>query len=127
MSAEKVDKTIEISLLADFYGDLLTPRQRELLMLYYEENYTLAEIAEELSITRQAVHLSIQKTEAILHDYEAKLGVVRRYQAISELAEHALDALDALQSHLDSDVYGNDVIAAARFDEIRKNLLQMKE
>lgn len=77
------EKMIEISLLYDFYGQLLTPKQQTILKLYYEDNYTLAEIAEELGITRQAVHDSIKKTDKILHDYEEKLGLTHKFEETS--------------------------------------------
>lgn len=69
-----------IALLFDFYGPLLTQRQQELVRSYYLEDLTLAEIAGEGGVSRQAVHDLIKRSEAALHDYEERLGFVREHQ-----------------------------------------------
>lgn len=69
---------LEASLLYDFYGQLLSKRQQQVLALYYEENFSLSEIAEEFGISRQGVHDTLKKAEAALHQYERKLGLVNR-------------------------------------------------
>lgn len=58
-----MDKNVQIGLLCDIYGDLLTEKQQNVLDLYYNENLSLAEVAEEVGITRQAVKDSIAKGE----------------------------------------------------------------
>ena len=58
-----MDKNIKISMLLDIYGELLTEKQQDILDLYYNENLSLAEIAEEVKVTRQAVRDSIVKGE----------------------------------------------------------------
>lgn len=58
-----MDKNVEIGLLCDIYGEVLTEKQQDVLDLYYDNNLSLAEIAEELGITRQAVKDSITKGE----------------------------------------------------------------
>lgn len=73
------DKVIEISLLYDFYGQLLTAKQRELLKLYHEDNYSLSEIAEEYGISRQGVHDAVKKAEKALYEYENKLGLIGKF------------------------------------------------
>lgn len=79
----------EISLLYDFYGGLLTETQSEFLRLYFEENYTLAEIAEDYGLSRQGVHDAVAKAQKKLISYESKLGLVARFreseQVISEI------------------------------------------
>jgi predicted DNA-binding protein YlxM (UPF0122 family) len=84
------EKTIEINMLYDFYGQLLTARQKELLKLYYEDNYSLSEIAEALGISRQGVHDTIKKAEKALHGYEIRLGLVQKFGA----TEEAIAAID---------------------------------
>lgn len=69
-----------IALLFDFYGPLLTQRQQELVRSYYLEDLSLAEIAGEGGISRQAVHDLVKRSEAALHDYEERLGFVREHQ-----------------------------------------------
>ena len=74
------DKIAEVSLLYDFYGELLTQRQQEVMRLYHEENYSLSEIAAEFSISRQGVHDALKNAEKLLTDYENKLGLVKRFE-----------------------------------------------
>ncbi len=76
--------------LLDYYGALLTPRQRECLELYYNENLTLAEIADYFHISRQAVHDAMRHGEEQLEAYEAAL----------HLAEAKLKRMEAVHSLL---------------------------
>ena len=69
-----VAKNLEISFLLDFYGDVLTERQREVMEQYYNDDLSLAEIADNFGITRQGVRDSIKRAEGILLDLEARLG-----------------------------------------------------
>ena len=85
------EKMIEISMLFDFYGQLLTAKQQELLKLYHEDNYSLSEIAEEYGISRQGVHDAVKKAEKALHEYENKLGLVSRFIA----TEKAVAVIDS--------------------------------
>ncbi len=72
--------TIEYaSLLYDFYGALLDDNKKEVMSLYHEDNLSLKEIADELGQTRQGVHYTLKKAEAMLEKYEEKLGLVRKY------------------------------------------------
>ena len=85
---------IELIWLMDFYGPLLTEHRREVMRLYCEEDMTLAEIAEQLSITRQGVSDALKKGRAQLEDYEEKLGLAARYRALGEAAQRCMDALE---------------------------------
>ena len=67
-----MDKNVQIGLLCDVYGDLLTEKQQNVLDLYYNENLSLAEVAEETGITRQAVKDSILKGEKRLFRFRRK-------------------------------------------------------
>jgi predicted DNA-binding protein YlxM (UPF0122 family) len=69
------EKNLNISLLLDFYGDILTQRQNEMLNMYYNEDCSLAEIADTFSISRQGVRSVLKKAETILLDMENKLGL----------------------------------------------------
>ena len=79
----------------DCYKGLLTDRQRDVMELYYNEDYSLSEIASVLGITRQAVSDSLRHSRAILQDTEEKLGLAGRMDALrgvlSELRETAGD------------------------------------
>ena len=74
-----MDKTVYLSLLLDFYGLLLTEKQREYADLYYNENLSLSEIAENDGISRQAVRDTLLRAETVLRDTEAKTGLVARH------------------------------------------------
>jgi len=91
-----VDRFAWINLLYDFYGPLLTDRQRQLLELYYEQDYSLGEIAGELSVTRQAVHDTLKRAEESLEHFERKLNLVVRYLNDRNRIQEALAALDDL-------------------------------
>ena len=66
---------VRTALLFDFYGQLLTDKQQEVMHLYFEGDYSLREIAEELQVSRQAVHDMIKKSRKALGDYEEKMGL----------------------------------------------------
>ena len=68
-----------MALLYDFYGDVLTERQKEFYDLYYNEDLSLAEIAENNGITRQGVRDVIVRAEAAMQEIEDKTGLIRRF------------------------------------------------
>ena len=84
------EKNLEIGYLLDFYGDILPERRRDIMDLYYNDDLSLAEIAEQMGITRQAVRDSIKKTEQELFFYEEKLGLRRRLTEAEARTETAL-------------------------------------
>lgn len=91
-----MDKIGRLALLYDFYGQLLTEKQQEIMVLYYEQNLSLGEIAEEMAVSRQAIHDIIRRCEKQLEKYEQKLGLVARYlQERSKL----LEASELLQEY----------------------------
>ncbi len=77
-------KNLEISVLLDFYGEMLTAKQRDFLDLYYNEDLSLAEIAENEGITRQGVRDSIKRAEAQLFDMEGKLHLSKRFSELKD-------------------------------------------
>ena len=78
------EKNLNISLLLDFYGDILTERQKEILDLYYNDDLSLAEIAENYDISRQGVRSILKKGENILVDMEEKLHLAKRFSSVQE-------------------------------------------
>ena len=76
--------TFHMSMLFDFYGDLLTDKQKELFDLYYNEDLSLTEIAEHAEISRQGVRDAIIRAETILRDTEDKVGLVRKYSGYED-------------------------------------------
>ena len=75
-----LQESLEISVLFDFYGPLLTERQQTFVDLYFNENLSLSEIANEFGVTKQAVSDGIKKSEKALRRYEEKLGLVERWK-----------------------------------------------
>ena len=75
-----MDKFTRIGSLYEFYGALLSKRQQEATALNYEENCSLAEIAEEFGISRQGVYDALHSAEKALEGYEEKLGLVQRFE-----------------------------------------------
>ena len=90
-----MEERVLISLLLDFYGPLLTDKQRMSLQLHHEDDMSLGEIAEELGVSRQAVHDTLQRARHILNDYESKLHLVEQYEQreglLSQLKENLPD------------------------------------
>ena len=72
-------KDFEMGYLLDFYGEVLTPKQREMLRQYYNDDLSLSEIGENFGITRQGARDAIKHGEAALDELEAKLGNARRH------------------------------------------------
>ncbi|ESU33075.1 DNA-binding protein [Bacillus sp. 17376] len=80
-----LEKTNRINYLYDFYQALLTPKQSSYMALYYLDDYSLGEIAEEYDVSRQAVYDNIKRTEAMLEQYEEKLLLFEKFKKRSEL------------------------------------------
>lgn len=98
---------LHMTLLFDYYGDLLTERQRMCFDLRYNQDLSLGEIAEELRVSRQGVHDNLNRAETLLRNMEEKTGCVRRdmayrkaLQTIQEEACKLLDHPDSLVSNV---------------------------
>ncbi|MDN5346616.1 MAG: uncharacterized protein PWP65_180 [Clostridia bacterium] len=89
-----LEKLTRIARLLDFYGPLLTPKQREWLELHYYHDFSLREIASASGVSRQAVHDGIQRAEKLLEGYESKLGFLARYQVEKEKLEEVARSLE---------------------------------
>ena len=87
---------IEVVLLYDYYGDLLTDRQKECFEMRYYQDLSLGEIADELGISRQGVHENLSRAEALLRNMEAKTGCVSRDQSCRRAVKTIIQAASAL-------------------------------
>ncbi len=87
-------KTTRINFLFDFYQPLLTDKQRAYMNLYYLEDLSLGEIAEEYNVSRQAVYDNVRRTEAMLEDYEEKLQLFSKFQKRLEVMEEMEQMLE---------------------------------
>ena len=83
------EKNLELGYLLDFYGELLSDHRREAMNYYYNDDMSLAEIAEVLGITRQGVRDLIKKAGDELTFYEEKLGLARRFREVEAYADEA--------------------------------------
>lgn len=88
--------TFHMSMLYDFYGELLTDNQKWLFNLYYNEDMSLMEISEIAGITRQGVRDAVVRAETALRDTEDRLGLVKRYANIQRQAETMAQAAKAI-------------------------------
>ncbi len=88
-------------LLFDYYGEMLTERQRMCLDLRYNQDLSLAEIAQELGVSRQGVHDNIVRAEAHLEKMEEKTGCVRRYLQSRQARDTILSVVGDLTHHSD--------------------------
>ncbi len=95
---------LEMTLLFDYYGDLLTDRQRMCFDLRHNQDLSLAEIAQELQVSRQGVYDNLSRAEALLRNMEEKTGCVRRDLACRKAAAIILRNADALLDHPDENV-----------------------
>lgn len=77
-----MEKNVRMAILFDYYSEMLTEKQREYFDLYYGENLSLSEIAENDGISRQGVRDVIVRAESIMEDAEAKLGMIRQHEEL---------------------------------------------
>lgn len=110
-----LEKTIKITLLFDYYGALLTNKQRKIFDLYYFQDLSLAEAAEKLDVSRQAVYDHLQRGEKLLNQYENKLGLAGKANNIRNKIDDILKKLK-LNSH-----------SAHKIKEIRNDLNSIKK
>lgn len=88
------EKNLEIAFLLDFYGDVLSERKRTVLDYYYNMDFSLAEVAQEIGISRQGVRDLIKKAEEELLFYEEKLGLAKRFRTTQKSVEELLKLLE---------------------------------
>ncbi|MFC4184628.1 putative DNA-binding protein [Saccharococcus thermophilus] len=86
-----LEKTTRMNYLYDFYQALLTPKQRSYMSLYYLDDYSLGEIAQQYEVSRQAVYDNIKRTEAMLEEYEKKLSLFQKFQKRKQLMDQLKD------------------------------------
>ena len=99
-----MERRYYIAQLFDYYGVLLSKKQQECLRLHIIEDFSLAEIGEELSITRQAAHDNIRRAERALDEMEHRLGLVTRHSAQDHVIGSICAELCALEEPITRDV-----------------------
>ena len=91
----EIEKTNRMNALFEFYSTLLTEKQMNYMELYYADDFSLGEIAEEFQVSRQAVYDNIKRTEKILEDYERKLHLFSDYIVRGEVLDRAENYIKA--------------------------------
>ena len=120
------NQAYRMAMLFDFYGDLLTARQREFYDLYYNEDLSLAEIAENYGISRQGVRDVIVRAEAAMSEIEEKTHIIRRFHQ-SKAAIAAIDAAaDRLLVAVDKRSY-SDTMLDELAREIKENTAKLSQ
>lgn len=109
-------KDLSVSMLLDFYAELLTKKQQEALDMYYNQDMSLAEIAENMEVSRQGVRAFIKQGEAHLLEFEEKLGMVNRFSKISRIVSDLQNSIDLS----DNESLKNEL--SAKIDDIKKQL-----
>ncbi len=107
-------KLVEIGILFDFYGKLLSEKQYQIVELYYIHDFSLAEIGEELNITRQGVYDTLKRSEQKLYHYEEILGLVEKFNKSHDTIREILKITKELQA------YGNENHNKLIMDKARK-------
>lgn len=95
---------LEMTLLFDYYGELLTQRQQMCFDMYYNQDLSLAEIAQELEVSRQGVHDNLSRGEAVLRNMEEKTGCVRRSLQTRRALHTIMEAAQELAAHSDPEI-----------------------
>ena len=92
---------LEMTLLFDYYGELLTQRQRDCLDMRYNQDMSLGEIAQELGVSRQGVYDNLSRAETLLRNMEEKTGFLRRDEKVRSTAQQIIRAAEMLSAMLD--------------------------
>ncbi len=102
--------TYYMTMLYDFYGNLLTDKQKDLFDLYYNEDLSLSEIADNVGISRQGVRDGVMRSEKLLRDTEDRLGLVKRYSNLQSSIDTIEEAVSEI-ARVNSTQVRNPVIA----------------
>lgn len=107
----EIEKTNRVNTLFEFYATLLTDKQMNYIELYYADDYSLAEIAEEYGVSRQAVYDNIKRTEKVLESYEEKLHLLSNYIIRNEMIE------GLIEKYPNDEYLAEQLIAIQKIDE----------
>ena len=119
------NQAYRMALLYDFYGDVLTERHKEFYDLYYNEDLSLSEIAENYGISRQGVRDVIVRAEATLTELEDKTGIIRRFHVMQDQLKEVQSAVDTIAAR-NAQQFQNDQLEVLT-DQIGKVLDKMKQ
>ena len=104
-------KNLAFSFLLDFYGEMLTEKQREAIEYYYNEDLSLSEIAQNQGITRQGVRDAIKRAESLLYEMEERLGLARRFHKMHDGLEMILESAQKIKE------YNNNIVCSKELQD----------
>ena len=113
-----MDKILEVTLLYDFYGELLGEKQRDIFEMHYQNDLSLAEIGEILGVSRQAVFDQLKRAEKALSEYEGKLALVEKFRAAREKLRELKETVGSLEK---KGVFGPEL------SNIRKKAVELED
>ena len=119
------NQAYRMTMLYDFYGELLTDRQKEFFDLYYNEDLSLAEIAENYGISRQGVRDVIVRAEGIMTEMEDKTGIIKRFHLMQKQLSSASESLDKIISINSDKYFDRELDTLAR--QVKETIEQMKQ
>ncbi len=119
------NQAYRMTMLYDFYGELLTERQQEFFDLYYNEDLSLAEIAENYGISRQGVRDVIVRAEGIMTEMEDKTGIIKRFHLMQKQLSSASENLDKIISINSDKYFDRELDSLAR--AVKETIEQMKQ
>lgn len=119
------NQAYRMTMLYDFYGELLTERQQEFFDLYYNEDLSLAEIAENYGISRQGVRDVIVRAEGIMTEMEDKTGIIKRFHQMQKQLSAASESLDKIISINSDKYFDRELDNLAR--DVKETIEQLKQ
>ena len=118
-------KNLDIAVLLDFYGDMLTDKQREVIDFYYNEDLSLSEIGEFEGITRQGVRDSIKRGESVLLEMEERLGLAKRFHTVQNALQKIVRCAQDISYY--NDEFGYSPKIAEKVNEIIRLAKELDE
>ncbi len=121
-----MDKKLTVSLLLDFYGQVLSEKQFQIMDYYYNDDLSLREISEILGITRQGVHDTIKRSEAFLEELEQSLGLYAKWQRLQQQLESIEGAVKEINCENDrlcknEAIKNNCLVIEQAIDDMKNN------
>ncbi|HKL98582.1 MAG TPA: sigma factor-like helix-turn-helix DNA-binding protein [Mobilitalea sp.] len=114
---DKLDEIVQLSILYDFYGDLLSDHKKQIFEDYILNDLSLSEIAIELNISRQGVYDIVKRCSQELKDYESRLGLVRKFEIIKK----KLSNMKKISEHIGQ---SGDLTEIARIEALADDILK---
>ena len=119
-----VEKLVEIGILFDFYGKLLTEKQYRIVDLFYIEDFSLSEIGEELNITRQGVYDALKRAEEKLYQYESTLGLASKFRESHKNIKKILELTKDIRLFIEKKDYEEIKNSAEKIEDIGLEILE---